>query len=117
MFIAYVVIAVLTSTVLVFSGAGKLRHDQRIVAVINEVVGVPLRWFPFLAACELAAAVGLLIGIAWAPVGIAAAVGVIAYFIGAIISHLRVRDFKGLGTPVVPLLLGVGALVTRILSS
>jgi hypothetical protein len=116
MLIAYIAVAVLFSIMLVASALGKLRHDQRIVATINEVIGVPLRWFPLLAACLVAGAIRLLIGIAAAPLGVAAAVGLVAYFIAAIASHVRVGDFKGLGAAAVPLLLAAAALVTRIVS-
>ncbi len=116
LFIASTIIAIVMSLLLVFSGVGKLRHDPRQVHTIHEVVGVPMRWFPWLAACEFAGAAGLLVGIVWWPLGIAAAVGVIAYFVGAIVAHVRVRDFKGLTGPALLLLFAVAVLVTRILS-
>jgi hypothetical protein len=81
------------------------------------VVGVPLSWFPYLAACELAGALGLLVGIAWAPIGIAAAIGVIAYMLGAIAAHVRAGDRQGIGSPMLPLVLAIAALVTRVLST
>ena len=46
-----------------------------------------------LSALELAGAVGLLVGIAVGPLGVAAGVGLVAYFVGATASHIRVRDF------------------------
>jgi hypothetical protein len=76
-----------------------------------------MRWLPWLAACEIAGAIGILIGIAWAPLGVIAALGLVFYFVGAIIAHLRAGDFKGMLTPVVPLLFSVAVLVTRILAS
>ena len=116
MFIAYIIIAIILSFVLVGSGVAKVRHDARIVHGIHEVVGVPLRWIPWLAACEFAGAAGLLIGIFWWPLGIAAAIGVVIYFIGADIGHVRVKDFKGLPTPTVILLVAIAILVVRSLS-
>jgi DoxX-like protein len=101
---------------LVFSGVGKLRHDPRQVQGIHEVIGVPLRWLPWLAACEFAGAAGLLIGIVWWPLGLAAAIGVVVYFLGASIAHLRVKDFKGLPVPAVILLIALVILVVRSLS-
>jgi hypothetical protein len=44
------------------------------------------------------ATIGLVVGIAWAPIGLAAAVGLILYFFGAI-AHLGMGDVKGIGTP------------------
>jgi hypothetical protein len=117
MFPAHVALVVLMSLLAVFSGVAKLRHDAHVVRIIRDVVRVPMKWFPWLAACEFAGAAGLLLGLAWAPLGIAAAVGLILYFIGAIVAHLRVGDIKGIGTPAVPLLLAAGCLVTRVLTS
>jgi uncharacterized membrane protein YphA (DoxX/SURF4 family) len=116
MFIAYIVIAVLMALLAVASGAAKLQHNPRVVSSIHEVIGVPMPWLPVLAACEIAGALGILIGIFWPPLGLAAAVGLVLYFVGAVISHLRVRDFKGVGNPILPLLLAVATLVLRILS-
>jgi hypothetical protein len=111
------VVAVLMSLVAVASGVAKLRRDPHVVKVIHEVVRVPMRWLPWLAGCEFAGAIGLLIGIVWAPIGLAAAVGLVVYFICAIVAHLRVGDLKGLGAPALPLFLAVACLVTRILSA
>jgi hypothetical protein len=80
------------------------------------MVGVPLRWFPLLAGLEFAAAAGLLVGILWAPAGVAAAAGLTLYFIGAVVGHVRVRDLKGIGPAVNMLCLAAGALVTRLLT-
>lgn len=79
--------------------------------------GVPLSWFPYLAACELAGALGLLVGIAWAPIGIAAAIGVILSMLGAIVAHLRAGDRQGIASPLFPLAESIAALVTRLLSA
>ena len=75
-----------------------------------------MQWFPFLAGLEFAAAAGLLLGIRWAPLGIAAATGMTLYFVGAIVAHVRVNDLKGLGPAVQMLFLAVAALFTRMLS-
>jgi DoxX-like family len=114
---AYVVVASLMSLVAVGSGVAKLRRDPHVVKVIHEVVRVPMKWFPWLAGCEFAGAAGLLIGIVWAPLGLAAAVGLIVYFTGAIVAHLRVGDLKGIGAPAFPFFLAVACLVTRILGA
>jgi DoxX-like family len=116
MFIAYVVVAIVAALILTFSALLKLRSDPRVVASIHETLGIPMSWFTFLAGCELAGAVGLLVGIAVGPLGVAAAIGVVAYLVCAIGAHLRVGDVAGLSSPVVPLLVGVVALVTRLLS-
>jgi hypothetical protein len=42
--IAYLVITILLEAMVTFSGIGKIRRDPRIVQVIHEVVGVPLKY-------------------------------------------------------------------------
>jgi hypothetical protein len=98
------------------SGLGKIRRDGRQLRVVHEVVGVPLKYFPFLAACEVAGALGLVVGIWWPPLGIAAGVGLVLYFLGAVVAHLRVGDRKGIGPALFMLLLAAGALTLRILT-
>jgi len=99
-----------------FSGLGKIRHDPLPIRVIHETVGVPLKYFPLLAACEFAGASGLVVGIWWPPIGIAAGIGLVLYFVGAIVSHLRVGDIKGIGSAAFMLVLAAGALTLRILT-
>lgn len=83
----------------------------------NGVCGVPLRSLPLLAALEIAAAIGIVIGLWWVPLGIAAAIGAVAYFVGAILAHVRVKDFTGMVGPVVPLALMVATFVLRIVTA
>ncbi|MCU1448611.1 MAG: integral rane protein [Acidimicrobiales bacterium] len=116
MFIAYTIIAVVLALSLLASAAMKLRRDPRVVESIHDTVGVPLRFLPHLAALEIAAAAGLLIGLVWAPLSVAAAAGAVLYMIGAVVSHARVHDLKGIANPALPLALAIAALVTRLLS-
>lgn len=113
--IAYLVIVVLLVAILVFSGVGKLRHDPYIVKVIHETVGVPMKHFPILAACEFAGAAGLVLGI-WLPMlGLAAGAGLLLYFAGAIWSHLRAGDAKGIGPAAFLLTMSAAAVALRVL--
>jgi hypothetical protein len=52
----------------------------------------------------------------WPPLGVAAAVGLVIYFAGAVASHVRVGDLKGLASPGAMLALAAGALAVRILT-
>jgi uncharacterized membrane protein YphA (DoxX/SURF4 family) len=113
--IAYLVITILLAAMAMFSGIGKIRRDPRIVQVIQEVVGVPLQYFALLAACEIAGAVGLVLGIWWPVLGMAAGVGLVVYFVGAVVSHLRVGDVKGIGPAAFLLMVSVAAVVLRVL--
>lgn len=115
MHIAYLTITAVLAAMVLFSGVGKLRNDPHIVKVIHETVGVPMKYFPALAACEFAGAAGLVLGIWWPLLGVAAGVGLVIYFAGAILSHLRVGDFRGIGPAAMLLAMSAAALYLRIL--
>jgi uncharacterized membrane protein YphA (DoxX/SURF4 family) len=113
---AYLVITLVFAAMVAFSGLGKIRRDPRILHVIHEVVGVPLKYFSLLAACEFAGALGLVLGIWWPSIGVAASIGLVLYFVAASVSHLRVGDVKGIGPAAFMLVLAAGALAMRMLT-
>ncbi|WP_028477985.1 DoxX family protein [Nocardia sp. CNY236] len=98
--IAYIVTAVLVSALLVFTARNKLIRQKDVVEALVRV-GVPERMFPVLAALQLLGAAGLLIGIFFRPLGVVAAAGVVLFFLGAVIAHLRVNDAKNAPIPAV----------------
>lgn len=98
---------------LVLSAYAKLARMPQLVEAITAL-GVPTRALPILAGLEIAGAAGLLIGIWWAPLGIAAAIGVVGYFIGAITAHLRKSDYRGSAGAVVMFVVSIVALVLSI---
>ncbi|WP_428339030.1 DoxX family protein [Mycobacterium sp.] len=114
MFIATCVLGVLLALMLLFSAYGKLTHNPQ---VIDTVVGVgfPRRFIWLLAACECAGAVGILVGLYWWPIGVAAAIGVVTYFVLAIVAHLRAKRFDLLGAGML-LALAIAVLVLRLLT-
>jgi hypothetical protein len=114
MFTTYLVVAILLSVGLVMSGGLKLAKTPRIVECIGGL-GVPLSLFPVLAALEIAAAAGLIIGLWFAPLGIAAGVGVILYFTGAVITHLRAHN-REFAPPLVLGMMGAAAVALRVVS-
>lgn len=116
-FIAAASVSVILAVVLALSATMKLQRNPQVVESVHGVVGFPLDRFWVLASLELAAAAGLVIGLFLAPLGIAAAIGSVAYFVGAIIAHVRVGDTKGVVNPTVPLALSIAALVLRALSA
>ena len=74
-----------------YSGLGKTRLDPLPVRVVYETVGVPLKYFPL--ACEFAGG-----SARWNLVAANRTRGRnwVLYFLGAIVSHLRVGDIKGI---------------------
>jgi hypothetical protein len=112
----YLAITLLLAAMAALSGLGKVRREPRQIHVINETVGIPLKYFPVLAACEFAGALGLVLGIWWPLLGMAAGIGLVLYFVGKTLSHLRVNDVKGIGPAVFMLAVAAGALAMRILT-
>jgi uncharacterized membrane protein YphA (DoxX/SURF4 family) len=113
--VAYIVVAALLSVLLVFSASGKLTKNEKQIESLSKA-GVPLKMLPPLAALEIAGAIGLVIGIFYAPLGIAAAIGVVLYFVGAIIAHIRSNDVKGISGPAPVLVFAAATLVLRVVS-
>jgi uncharacterized membrane protein YphA (DoxX/SURF4 family) len=115
MSVGYIIVALVLAVILAMSGRGKLVKDPRITESLTKV-GVPTSWYPYLATAELAGALGLVVGIFLPPLGIAAAIGVVLYFVGAVATHVRAGDTKGLTVPAPLLLLGILALVLRLVA-
>lgn len=115
MSIAYDILGVLFALLLLGSAGAKLTRNKQVVEGITGV-GVPLGMLPFLAGCEIAGAIGLVIGLWYPPLGIAAAIGLVLYFVGAVGAHLRKGDFNGAPNAAVPLVVSIVTLVLRILA-
>jgi hypothetical protein len=114
--IAYIVAASVFALMMFFSASFKLMLHPGAVRGIHEVVGVPLVYFPVLAGLEIAGGLGLLAGIIRPRLGVAGAIGLVLYFIGAILAHVRVGDWDGLKSPIFPLLFAVAVLTLRVVS-
>jgi uncharacterized membrane protein YphA (DoxX/SURF4 family) len=112
MFTAYVVVTVLVAAANFFSAAlDFVRYEQ--VAINMDRAGVPQSWMTPLGILKAVGGLGLLAGIWSPPIGVAAAVGLVLFFIGAIITHVRGR-FYSFAYPVSFLALAVAALVLRL---
>ncbi|MER6061422.1 DoxX family protein [Streptomyces sp. CA-142005] len=108
--IAYV--AVTCAAVLANAGiaAADLAKAPFVLANSAEV-GVPSAWIPALAVLKAAGAAGLLLGLLGArPLGVAAGTGLVLFYVGAVITHVRARVLHNIAFPGVFLALAVGAL-------
>src|SRR5437588_11339522 len=115
MFTAYMVVTLLAAAANIFSATLDFMRFKQVL--INMAKGsVPKSWITTLGILKAAGGVGLLIGIGVLAIGIAAAIGLILFFVGAIVIHLRAHDYS-LGVAVVFLLLAIAALVLRLVSS
>jgi hypothetical protein len=115
MFLAAAIVSGLLAALLLVSARGKLVKDPAQMKTMSAV-GFPEDKLWLLATAEIAGAVGIVAGLFWWPIGVAAAAGLILYFLGAIGAHLRVRDLK-FAPALVLLLAAVAALVLRALTA
>ncbi|MGC5008485.1 DoxX family protein [Streptomyces sp. DT203] len=96
MFAAYVTVTILGA---VFNGAAAVTYliGHEYPKTQADMKGIHRKWVPVLGMLLAAGTVGLLAGLAVPFLGTLAASGLVLYFIGAIIAHLRVgsRDIVG----------------------
>jgi hypothetical protein len=114
--LAYIVLAVLLALMMCASASFKLTYHPAAVQAIHAVVGVPLNLFPVLAALEIAGGLGLIVGIFRPKIGVAAGIGLVCYFAGALIAHARVADWVGITAPIMPFLHSLATLSLRVVS-
>ncbi|OBB57301.1 transmembrane invasion protein [Mycobacterium sp. 852013-51886_SCH5428379] len=73
-------------------------------------VHVPANVLPYLATLKLAGAVGLVVGVTAVPwLGVAAGIGLVLFFIGAVVAHVRARVLYNIAFPGLYLLLAVAS--------
>jgi hypothetical protein len=95
MYIAYLIVTALAAAANFFSaGCDFVRYKQ--VSIAMARAGVPDSWMTTL-------------GIGIPPIGMAAAIGLTLFFVGAIVTHLRAHDYT-FGLATVFLALAVAAL-------
>jgi hypothetical protein len=113
MVIAGAVVSVLLAALLVVTAARKLGHRPAVVATYRRV-GVPQERLNQLAVLLLAGAAGLVVGLWWEPLGVAAAAALVAYFLLAIGAHVRARDTANVPTPALYLALSAVVLTLHV---
>src|SRR5215216_6304183 len=100
MFLATAMVFGLLAALVAYAAVTKLSHRPEVVASYARV-GVPEERLNLLATTLLAGATGLLVGLVWAPLGIASAAAVTVYFLVAIAAHIRSGDLGNIPTPIV----------------
>jgi hypothetical protein len=115
MFTAYVLITLLAAAANVYGATVDFARSEWILVNMTKY-GVPHSWLQSLGAAKALGALGLLVGIVIPPVGLAAAVGLTLYFVGALGTVLRARVYADFPYPGGYLLLAVASLVLRLAS-
>jgi DoxX-like family len=113
MVVASVIVSGVLAAVVAVAALRKLSHRDAVVESYARA-GVPEPWLNRLAVLLLLASAGLVIGTWWAPVGVAASAGLLAYFLIAVVFHVRAKDVAQVMTPSVLVVLAAAALILRI---
>ena len=114
MSIATVIVTICLAGLFAFAGSIKLLGVKQSLAIRDHLGISPSQW-RIIGVLEWAGVAGVLAGLAWSPIGIAAAVGLTLLSVGAIVSHVRSSDSVTDTAPaVVGLLLAVATAVLLI---
>ncbi|MFI9158511.1 DoxX family protein [Kitasatospora aureofaciens] len=108
-------IALVTVTVVAVAANGGIAAADfakaEFVLANSAEVNVRPEWVPWLASLKTAGAAGLLTGLLAVPsLGLAAAVGLVLFYIGAVATHLRTRVIHNIYFPAGYLALAVATL-------
>ena len=87
----FVALSILLAVMCVIPAAGKLSNQPKMVASAGHF-DIPWPKYRMIGTAELAAAAGVIAGMAWAPIGMAAAAGMAVLLLGALAAHRRAGD-------------------------
>ena len=102
------IVTILLAVLFTFSSSIKLLGVPQSLAIRDHLGVRPVQW-RVIGALELAGVVGVLVGLVWAPIGIAAAIGLALLSVGAVAFHLRAADGVAKTAPaVIAVVLAIG---------
>jgi hypothetical protein len=106
-----VVVTLLLAALFTFSASIKLLGVRKSLAIRDHLGVSPNQW-RIIGGLEVAGVAGVLAGLLWAPLGIAAAIGLALLSVGAVAFHLRASDRVAEMAPaVIGIALGAAAAV------
>jgi DoxX-like family len=112
--VAKIIVTALLAAMFAFAGLIKVIGVRQSLAIRDHLGVDPTQW-RLIGLLELAGVAGVLAGLKWAPIGIAAAIGLTLLILGAIVFHVRASDSVADTAPAV---IGLGlAVATAILQS
>jgi hypothetical protein len=109
MFVAFVVVTLITVALNAVESVANLMRAEW-VKRNSRAVGLSDSWLPFLGVVKGAAAAGLAVGLFWRPLGVAAALGLVVFFVLAMAAHVRARVYYNIAGPLLFLALSVATL-------
>ncbi|MFC5826092.1 DoxX family protein [Nonomuraea insulae] len=105
----HIIVTVLAAAWVAFSAYAILTRAAWVVEPLASY-GVPSSWWPWLGAAKAAGAAGLLAGLFVPVIGILAGIGLVLYFVGAVVTVLRARSYATVAYPLLYLVPVVAAL-------
>jgi hypothetical protein len=107
--------SLLLAAVCLVPAVAKLRSHPQMLASASHL-GIPWTRYQLIGFAELAAAAGVLAGMVWTPLGVAAASGMALLLMGALTAHHRAGDALEHAAPaVVALAISLAYLATALL--
>ncbi|MFD7440908.1 DoxX family protein [Streptomyces sp. NPDC059909] len=93
MYVTAAVLSVLLALVTLAAGAPKAVLKGDVSAALQSHMGLSARVVRLVGLAEVSATAGLVVGLFWQPLGIAAAIGFALTMIGAVGYHVQVGDY------------------------
>jgi hypothetical protein len=87
----FIALSLLLAAACLVPAVGKLRSHPKMLAAAGHFA-IPWERYRLIGVAELAAAAGVLAGLSWAPLGVAAASGMAVLLVSALIVHRRAQD-------------------------
>jgi len=87
----FVALSLLLAAACLVPALGKLTAQPKMLASARHFA-IPWSSYRLIGVAELAAVAGVLAGLFWLPIGVAAATGMALLLVGAVAVHRRVRD-------------------------
>ena len=116
MLTAYIIVTVLAAAGNAYAATNDFMRAEMVLASMDRL-GVPESQLIPLGALKAAGAAGLLVGIGVPPIGVAAAVGLVLFFVGAIVTAIRAHWYTHIPQPATFLMLAAGSLVLGLASA
>jgi DoxX-like family len=111
MYLAYLIVTAATIAANAVAAIADFARAKQVLANAAEL-GIPESWIPRLGALKAAGAAGLLLGLLGVRfVGVAAGIGLVLFFIGAIAAHVRARAYHNMAFPAGFLVLAIASLI------
>jgi len=87
----FIALSLLLAAACVVPGAAKLSGQPKMITSARHF-GIPWSRYRLIGAAELAAAAGVVAGMSWAPIGVAAASGMAVLLLSALAAHRHAGD-------------------------